>query len=57
MPGSDSEEEGSLQVSVQLGGLKIPPDRLLHLMRVGVHTLISHTLHTATITKLHYCVI
>ncbi|XP_064392133.1 uncharacterized protein LOC135339793 [Halichondria panicea] len=33
VPGSDSEEEGSLQVSVQLGGLKIPPDRLLHLMR------------------------
>ncbi len=38
---SDSDEEGSLQVSVQLGVLRIPPDRLLHLMRVCLHT---HTL-------------
>ncbi len=35
VPESESEEEKSMEVSVQLGGLKIPPERLLHLMRVS----------------------
>lgn len=35
VPESESEEEKSMKVSVQLGGLKIPPERLLHLMRVS----------------------